>query len=154
MLLSSGFPPLIAFFPPTQLPPESFQPVKGQSVAGTGVGLRLPLVGWRKGASRRKGPVWRFEALCVRLMTYLCLMSNPFEEELITSFPKDSERICMYIETYPSGGSLEDCLVYTVCWRWEGFLVAGAYLRIEAGQGSISWRRLQSGMGDMGSVFA
>jgi hypothetical protein len=45
MLLSSEFPHLIAFLPPTQLPPWSFQPVRRPSVAGTWVGLRLPLRG-------------------------------------------------------------------------------------------------------------
>jgi hypothetical protein len=40
MLLSGGFPHLVAFLPPT----ESIQPVKEQSVAGTGVDLRLPHV--------------------------------------------------------------------------------------------------------------
>jgi hypothetical protein len=58
MLLSSGFPHVVAFFPPTQLPHGYFQPVQGQSVAGTGVDLRHSPGSLVQDAIRREGHVW------------------------------------------------------------------------------------------------
>jgi hypothetical protein len=93
---------LLAFLPPTQLPHESFQPVTGQPVAGTGVDLRLPLV------LPSMAVVLGFSAVYVTCDTgvlkdvlfYFLFILIPFRIYWLLANLKAPEGICMYIESY------------------------------------------------------